>query len=85
MLLFSENIEKFVGATVKVNIIHKIYGNQHATVRCFQPLITKDKRGFIANNHEIFVYTNEIETIDYGKNTVSINGKMQTIIIEKIS
>lgn len=84
MLLFSENIDEFVGQTVKAKIFHKIYGNQAAIIRSFQPLIKEDRIGFVANNHEVFVYSDEIENITADKNMVIIYGTLQTIIIEKI-
>lgn len=84
MLLFSENIDKFIGQTVKAKIFHKIYGDQEAIICCFQPLTAKDKVGFVANNHEVFVYIDEIENITADKNLIKIVGSLQTIIIEKI-
>lgn len=81
MKLYSENIDKFIGQTVKININHKIYGKQRATVCSFQPFYSEEKIGFVINDREFYMYSYEIENIEADKKTIYIKGTMQDVVI----
>lgn len=81
MHLFSENIDKFIGQTVKINISNKIYGKQHVTIRSFQPFSRENEIGFVINNREFYMRSDEIENIKVNKKTIYIKGTVQDVII----
>lgn len=81
MHLFSENIKQLEGFTVKVIMEHGIYGKQHVTIRKFKPLYAENKLGFIINEKEKFLYTDEIENIECEQGMFKIVSKLQTITI----
>ena len=84
MNLFSEFIVKFSGKTVRACVYHKIYGNQKATIHNFQPFYTEDKVGFLINDHEVFVYFDEIENVNFDDNSFIISGSLQKIVVKLI-
>lgn len=84
MPLFSENIDIFIGRTVKINISHKIYGRQNAIIRSFRPFYLDDRIGFMINNKEFYMRNDEIENIKIDKRTININGTTQDVIVSVI-
>ncbi len=82
MQLFSEDIDKFIGKTVKVYVDHKIYGKQKIVVRKFQPLCNVDKVGFVINDREFYVCSDEIENIEADDSAIYIYGTVQNMIIQ---
>lgn len=82
--MFSEIFAHFKGKTVRTYIFHKLYGKQKLTICDFQPLCVKDKIGFMIGDQEIFLYCDEIESIDYEESILKINGTLQEIILEII-
>ena len=84
MYILSENLKQFEGKTVKVNVCHKIYGNQQLKIRNFQPLCSDDKAGVVVDGREVFLYLSEIENVIMNKNTLQIIGDVRAITIQKI-
>ena len=82
--IFSEILKHFEGKTVRTYIIHKIYGAQRAIVRNFCPLYSDNKVGFIVNNHEIFMYYNEIKNYEFNGSVLKLNGSLRNIVVEKV-
>lgn len=82
--LISEFIANFSGKTVIACIFHKIYGDQKATIHEFHPFYAKDRVGFIVNGREVFVYFDEIENVNYNKNTFIINGSLQKMVVKLV-
>ena len=84
MNLISEFITNFMGKTVMACIFHKIYGNQTATIREFNPFCAEDRVGFLINGREVFVYFDEIENVTCDNNTFTINGSLQTMVVKLV-
>lgn len=84
MDLFSEFIKFFKGKTAVVNIIHKIYGGQKSIIRNFQPFCSNNKIGFLVNDHEVFLYFDEIESTEFNGNEFIINGSLQKMSVKLI-
>lgn len=84
MNLYSEILERFIGQTVRTYTYHKIYGDHKATILNFQHLCAKDRIGFIVGEQEIFLYHNEIESVEQSKTALTINGILQSIKIELV-
>lgn len=84
MNIFSEILEHFKGQTVSTHIFHKIYGNQKSTIRNFCPLCSDEKVGFYVNDHEIFMYFDEIEDYEFNGKLLKLNGTLRNITIEMV-
>lgn len=84
MNIFSEILEHFKGQTVSTHIFHKIYGNQEAIIRNFCPLCSENKVGFFINEHEVFMYCDEIEDFEFSGKILKLNGMLRNFIIEII-
>lgn len=82
--IFSEILEHFKGQTVSTHIFHKIYGNQESIIRNFCPLWSENKVGFIVNEHEVFMYFDEIEDYDFNGSRLELNGILRNFIMEII-
>ena len=84
MRTYEENLKNFIGQEVQIYMVHKIYGVQKGKIRCFHPFCDENKIGFVYNDREIFMYRDEIESIEYEKNKITINGELQNIVIKRI-
>ena len=79
-----EILEHFKGQIVRTHIFHKIYGSQKSTIRNFCPLCSSNKVGFLINDHEVFMYFDEIEDYEFNGNLLKLNGILRNIIIEMV-
>ena len=75
-----KNLKELEGKTVTMTTHHKIYGDEE--FRCVLNLFQEeDKIGFLVSNHKIYLYNDEIESIEIGFNIFKIFGKLLSITI----
>lgn len=74
------NLKWVQGKLVKMTTHHKIYGDEE--FKCILNMFKEeDKIGFLVNNHQIYLYNDEIESMEVGFNIFKIFGKLLSITI----
>ena len=76
---------QFMGKLVKICTSHKIYGDQQYKAHVFQPFHTEDSIGFLIGTHKIYLFLHEIESMNFEKDVLHINGTLQNIAVKIIS
>ena len=74
------DLKQFEGQMVTISTHHKIYGDEE--FQCILNIFQEEnKMGFLVNNHKIYLYNDELESIEMGFNMFKIFGKLLSVTI----